>query len=339
MGFRFYKRIKLLPGVNLNLSKSGPSFSFGPRGMKYTIGPKGTRTTFGIPGTGIYYTKSHGAKQKTNQADTSDRFHVNLNVGFLKSVFASDSEKNIIEGLKYFAAEDIESALLAFQRNQQDADSLFMIGYLLLGKGMYQQAELSFEKCLSRLSDLGGIINKYSNDFELLLEVTNFIEAPIKLDSRGLSLCLIEVLQKQKKYQAAIKVATEIWNANPSDEVVLLSLSEIIVYADSPSQADLKEIVTITQDIENADPIHSNILFLKGYALYRLGIPSEAAKIFTLAMKKTQNRPESLLLQIKYCRGLVYQSIGQLSKAKSDYSSVYSVSPNFADVSKRLSSL
>ena len=32
MGFRFQKRIKIMPGVRLNLSKSGASWSVGPRG-------------------------------------------------------------------------------------------------------------------------------------------------------------------------------------------------------------------------------------------------------------------------------------------------------------------
>ena len=60
MGFRFFRRVKLLPGVTLNLSRSGPSVSIGPRGLKATIGPKGTRTTVGLPGTGISYTEVHG---------------------------------------------------------------------------------------------------------------------------------------------------------------------------------------------------------------------------------------------------------------------------------------
>ena len=36
MGFRFSKRIKILPGVSINLSKSGVSASVGPRGAKST---------------------------------------------------------------------------------------------------------------------------------------------------------------------------------------------------------------------------------------------------------------------------------------------------------------
>ncbi|RMH36562.1 MAG: DUF4236 domain-containing protein, partial [Nitrospirae bacterium] len=43
MAFRFWRRIRITPGVTLNLSKSGGSLSFGPRGAKFTIGPRGKR--------------------------------------------------------------------------------------------------------------------------------------------------------------------------------------------------------------------------------------------------------------------------------------------------------
>lgn len=47
----------MIPGVRMNLSKSGPSLSLGTRGLRHTIGPKGSRTTVGIPGTGLSWTE------------------------------------------------------------------------------------------------------------------------------------------------------------------------------------------------------------------------------------------------------------------------------------------
>ncbi len=65
MGFRFQRRIKILPGVTLNVSKSGVSTSIGTRGAHVTLGKNGVRTTVGIPGTGISYTTvSKGASSK-----------------------------------------------------------------------------------------------------------------------------------------------------------------------------------------------------------------------------------------------------------------------------------
>ena len=58
MGFRFHRSIRLLPGIRLNLSKSGVSTSIGTRGAWLTFGKRGTRATVGVPGTGISYTQT-----------------------------------------------------------------------------------------------------------------------------------------------------------------------------------------------------------------------------------------------------------------------------------------
>ncbi len=59
MGFRFFRRVRILPGVAMNMSRSGPSLSVGPRGAKVTVGPRGIRNTVGLPGTGLFYTTTH----------------------------------------------------------------------------------------------------------------------------------------------------------------------------------------------------------------------------------------------------------------------------------------
>src|ERR1700761_6630763 len=65
MGFRFQKRISILPGVRINLSKSGASASLGPRGADVNIGRDGVTTNAGIPGTGLSYRQKVGKGGKT----------------------------------------------------------------------------------------------------------------------------------------------------------------------------------------------------------------------------------------------------------------------------------
>ena len=55
MGFRFFRRIKIFPGMHINLGKRGASVSFGPRGAKMTIGRTGIKSSVGVPGTGFRY--------------------------------------------------------------------------------------------------------------------------------------------------------------------------------------------------------------------------------------------------------------------------------------------
>jgi len=78
MGLNFRKSISLGKGLKLNLSKSGPSVSFGKSGFRQSINLKGqARTTVGIPGTGIYYTKTNNVKNLvgglTGNKDTSSK--------------------------------------------------------------------------------------------------------------------------------------------------------------------------------------------------------------------------------------------------------------------------
>lgn len=55
MGFLFRKRIRILPGIWLNLSKRGTSTSFGGKGLTVNIKDDKVRTTASIPGTGLSY--------------------------------------------------------------------------------------------------------------------------------------------------------------------------------------------------------------------------------------------------------------------------------------------
>jgi len=60
VGFRFYRRVHVFPGLTVNLSRSGPSLSVGVRGAHVTVGPCGVTKTVGLPGTGVFYTSRHG---------------------------------------------------------------------------------------------------------------------------------------------------------------------------------------------------------------------------------------------------------------------------------------
>ena len=63
MGLRFRKSITLLPGVKLNLGKTGASLSVGVKGLHASIHTSGKMTTTAsLPGTGISYVKTKNVK-------------------------------------------------------------------------------------------------------------------------------------------------------------------------------------------------------------------------------------------------------------------------------------
>lgn len=80
MGIRFRKKIKIAPGVNINLNSKSVSVTTGVKGAHHTVSSNGSRTTsVGIPGTGLSYaktTRSSGETQKSrsNNADVNNKW-------------------------------------------------------------------------------------------------------------------------------------------------------------------------------------------------------------------------------------------------------------------------
>lgn len=78
MALRFRKTVKLLPGVKLNISKSGVSTSLGVNGATVNVKKgRAMKTTLGIPRTEISHTSHGRSKSQAGQASvdtTSDEF-------------------------------------------------------------------------------------------------------------------------------------------------------------------------------------------------------------------------------------------------------------------------
>jgi hypothetical protein len=55
MGFRFHKRLRIIPGLWINLSKKGGSLSVGGRGATINVNTDGHQETVGLPGSGLSY--------------------------------------------------------------------------------------------------------------------------------------------------------------------------------------------------------------------------------------------------------------------------------------------
>lgn len=70
MGLYFRKRVKILPGVHLNISNTGTSWSVGPRGASVNVGKRGVYVNTGIPRTGIY--------SRTKISGGSSNYEINI---------------------------------------------------------------------------------------------------------------------------------------------------------------------------------------------------------------------------------------------------------------------
>ncbi len=133
MAFRFFRRFRVAPSTTMNLSKSGPSLSFGPRGAKMPLGSKGMRRTLRLPGTGFFYTEhspySSSSGRRRGAPSRAGQTHVpvedRLNLGFFKRLITPRDERAFVDGLKAFVQGREGCALKQFRTSLVLADSAF----------------------------------------------------------------------------------------------------------------------------------------------------------------------------------------------------------------------
>ncbi|MCL7987425.1 DUF4236 domain-containing protein [Sphingobacterium sp. lm-10] len=74
MAWNFRRRIKIIPGVHLNFSKSGISTSIGVRGASVTVGKSGTDLNTSILGLSIYQRQRLTGRSQPNPAVSASPF-------------------------------------------------------------------------------------------------------------------------------------------------------------------------------------------------------------------------------------------------------------------------
>ena len=75
MPVRFRRSFKILPGVKVNMSKGGISFTVGAKGYHLNFSKRGVRQTVGLPGSGLSetsYILKNQTEHETGKAKDSD---------------------------------------------------------------------------------------------------------------------------------------------------------------------------------------------------------------------------------------------------------------------------
>ncbi|KQS30986.1 hypothetical protein ASG33_11525 [Dyadobacter sp. Leaf189] len=111
MAWSFRKRIKIIPGVHFNFSKSGITTSIGVRGASLTIGKSGTYLNTGIPALGLYHREKLTGKNNKPLIDPQT-FNEHLVSDQSDNIFSADVQEitsQDMQGIK-------EAILLAHQQ-------------------------------------------------------------------------------------------------------------------------------------------------------------------------------------------------------------------------------
>lgn len=124
MAWRFRKRIRLIPGVYLNLSTKGISTTIGPRGLSLNIGSKGSYLNTGIPGTGLYNRISLEGPKKVAEGDALDKIEYNLDhILNHYSDGATEIKSDSIGHLTSAGLKDLKNTIIAAHREYSEIDN------------------------------------------------------------------------------------------------------------------------------------------------------------------------------------------------------------------------
>jgi hypothetical protein len=339
MGFRFFRRIKIAPGLSLNLSKRGASVSLGPRGAKLTMGTSGVRTTLGIPGTGLYYTRKVGTSRQRQkaaiQAPAAAAPSQRLDLGFFQRLFVPEEEKQLMEGLKQLTLNNLDQAFENLSKSKL-ADAAFAAGFISLKRYAFETAVQFLRASLAKPEELGKYFQKYRLKLEIELPITEEITAHIEPNPRGALLALVEALQHAGKTSEAETACRSFVEAAPGDVVGKLSLVELLLDK-TPSRADSwKEVVALCEGVANESPLHCALLLYKARALRNLNLLDASLQILNQCLRKSSNLNDDLRKALRYERTLLYESAGQARKAKAELQKLYADQPDYEDVAKRL---
>jgi len=143
MSYRFFRRLRIAPGLTVNLSKSGPSLSVGGRGGHVTFGgSRGQRTTVGLPGTGLYWTTVHRRTRHRGRGSVAEstaptapisgtrRAGQKLTLSFFRRLVTPADEQAFVDGSRALVVGDHGTALAHLRAATHLADVVFMAGCL-----------------------------------------------------------------------------------------------------------------------------------------------------------------------------------------------------------------
>ncbi len=344
MSFRFWRRIRIAPGVTLNLSKSGGSFSFGPRGAKFTVGSRGGRATVGLPGTGIFYTQTLSpgkgrrrrvAPSRTPAIDSGEGVD-RLTLGFFKRLVTSDDEKALVDGCRelFLGHEDV--ALAHLEKAVHLADGAYLAGFLALRKGRAEEGAKYLAAAAKMHDRLGGCFSKYGVSAMMTLPITGEIAATVGPDLRGVLLGLVEAYQRLDRRRDAAASLEKLRRLEPDDVVVKLSLAEVLLEGKTDRKAAAQKVVRLCGGVTNETALHATLMLYKGRALRRLALPTAARDVLTAALRRRKDRSGALLKAIRYERALVYEELGRKGRSRGELEKLYAEDPDYEDVARRL---
>lgn len=366
MGFRFFRRIGIAPGVGLNLGSHGASVSLGPRGMKLTFSPRGVRATLGIPGTGVFYSVPVVTAEKRGRADlTPRRCRRPINpvepassggqvesipqpaqpaedVESNQHVMSNEPDKETKAGAQ--SANTFEQAILldyhgnslgAFETlvsKQDDPAAQFGAAAIAFKNGQYTPALDCAERAY-HLFESGKASNE--DRFTVTLNITEEVALELAPGAESALLLTAEILQAMREYDHAISVLRQSLQRHGDDTIVKLSLVELL-YDTATNDRSYEEVIQLARRVEPTDLATIGLLLYKARALSRLGMHEGIPDLLAPVVDAGDQLPDELMLALRYELGRAYEALNKTELARTQYQRVYAIDAEYENVAARV---
>ena len=337
MSYRFFRRMRIAPGLTVNLSKSGPSLSVGGRGGHVTLGgSRGRRTTIGLPGTGLYWTTTHRQASSGTRGSVAQRAAQPLTLGFFRRLVTPTDEQAFVDGCRALVEGDQATAIVHLRAATHLADGAFMAGCLALHAGAVGEAATDLEAAVAASDQLGRMADRYGIAATLVLHITDEISASLGPNLEGALLALAEAYQRLSRKADALAALRRLQAVAPDDPIVRLSLAELLVHDQPAERTALEEAAQLGENVSNDSAIHAALRLYRATALRELDLPAAATALLSETLRRTADRPAELLHALRYERALAYEAAGQPKRARADLERLYAEAPDYEDVARRL---
>ena len=277
MGFRMRRSVQLLPGVRLNLSKSGIGYSVGVKGFRMSHGADGkVRRTVSLPGTGMSHVTVVGDTEDGADADApagrasgasrrvSGAPPAAQPAGPVVSrpgLLAPKAHKALAEALTTGDPAKVDAVGYANERVALAA--AMFAGYLYLDRGDLDRAGdlLAWAFQTGKDPARDEFVAQYVQG-TLTLEVVEGVEVLLPVGRSSLGLGLAEVRQAQGRAAEAIPAVEQL----EPDVATAVSLCELNMVA-----GRFDEVVKLTEGIANSDDLTALLCTFRGVAFREQG--------------------------------------------------------------------
>jgi tetratricopeptide (TPR) repeat protein len=318
MSLRFQRRISLLPGLRLNISKSSLGLSFGIPGARVSVNTRGeVYTSAGIPGTGLYsierinLKKRKSSRKKQEPGDLVEPIPP-------PTIFAPRKKRALYRALKDGSVEaltkvanDHPEIRLIARRMMGTSNDLSML--LSLAEELWQKRKEFSEE---------PMFYEYVKGTEMTLTLAPGVQISLQHGVIPVGLIYVELLQLNNDYEKALAVAESL----PPNQATALAVCE--------SEVQLSKwegVLETTEEIENVDDATALLLIYRAIALRELGHLDAAVESLRRA-RASKKRHEDVLNKALFERALTYEKIGKKAQAKKDLEKIIATDSDFPGV-------